>query len=222
MPARNIIKKYVAGGYYHIYNRGVEKRDIFLDKQDCIVFQRYLKLYLAHPDEVREIQVPRIQSFLRYNMHHELDLLAFSLMPNHFHLELKQIKEDSIKKLMKRLMTCYVMYFNRKYKRVGPLFQNIYKAALVENDSYLLHLSRYIHLNPSKILHPKIDFSDFSSLPYYLNSKEATWLKTSEILFYFTSSPLKGKGKSYEEFVKNYRVPPNIILVGLTLENEDD
>lgn len=220
MPARNIVKTYVAGGYYHIYNRGVEKRDIFQDKQDCVVFQRYLKLYLANPSEVASIQVPRIQSFLRHNMHNELDLLAFSLMPNHIHIEIKQQNKDSIAKFMKRLTTSYVMYFNRKYKRVGALFQNIYKAAYINNDSYLLHLSRYIHLNPTKIKHKTIDFTDFCSLPYYLGEKEASWVKTEEILSYFKRYPVKSKGNSYKDFINDYKIAPQQILGDLIIEND--
>lgn len=218
MPSKNIVKNYVSGGYYHIYNRGVEKRNIFLDKQDCVVFQRYLKLYLAEPSEVAKIDVPRIQVFLANNMHDELDLLAFSLMPNHIHLQLKQKNADSISKFMKRLTTSYVMYFNRKYKRVGALFQNIYKAAHIENEAYLLHLSRYIHLNPQHVKHPQIDFSDFCSFPYYIDEKEASWIKKNEILSYFDSYKDNKKGKSYMEFVTSYKRSSESILGALTID----
>lgn len=218
MPARNIVKRYVAGGVYHIYNRGVEKRKIFLDKQDCVVFQRYLKLYLATIDEVKKIKVPRLHSFLQNNMHDEIDLYAFALMPNHIHLEIRQKNADSIGKFMKRLSTSYVMYFNRKYNRVGALFQNIYKASNVESDPYLLHLSRYIHLNSSKIDNSKIDFADFCSYPYYLGEKEASWVKTDPILRYFSKSNITSKGTSYEDFVMNYQTAPEEILGDLVIE----
>lgn len=220
MPSKNIVKTFIPGGYYHVYNRGVEKRDIFLEKQDCVVFQRYLKLYLGDPEEVKKIQVPRLQVFLQNNMHDEIDLLSFSLMPNHIHFELKQKNADSIAKFMKCLMTSYVMYFNRKYKRVGPLFQGIYKAANIDNEAYLLHLSRYIHLNPEKIQNSTIDFREFCSLPYYLDQKEASWLRKEEILGYFDQTKLKGKGDTYAEFVHGYKTSPEEILGDLTLENE--
>lgn len=220
MPSRNIIKNYVEGGYYHIYNRGVEKRDIFLDKQDCVVFQRYLKLYLADPQEVKKIQIPRLQVFLQNNMYGELDLLAFSLMPNHIHLQVRQNSKDSIAKLMRRLTTSYVMYFNRKYKRVGALFQNVYKAARIQDDFYLLHLSRYIHLNPTKIKHDAIDFTDFCSMPYYTGKKEASWVQKEEILNYFNSYKANNKGKTYEEFVTSYNKKPELILGNLIIDDE--
>lgn len=221
MPSKNIVKTYVENGYYHVYNRGVEKREVFLDKQDCVVFQRYLKLYLGDPEEVRKIDIPRVKSFLKYNMRNELQLLAFSLMPNHIHLLIKQRDKDSISKFMRRLITSYVMYFNRKYNRVGPLFQNRYKAALVQTDPYLLHLSRYIHLNPQNINHSKIDFQDFSSYPYYKNEKIASWLNINLILDYFKNKKFKQKGDSYIDFVENYKEKPEKLLGGLVIETQE-
>ncbi len=222
MPSKNIVKHYFENSYYHIYNRGVEKRDIFLDNQDYVVYQRYLKLYLGNPDEVKKIDIPRINIFLKNNLYDEVDLLAFALMPNHIHLLLKQKNKDSIAKLMNMLSTSYVMYFNRKYKRVGSLFQNTYKAAHVETDPYLLHLSRYIHLNPEKIKHKKINFTEFCSLPYYLDKQKASWVNKEIILSYFTSSKIKNKGNSYENFVQSYKNEPQTILGDLIIEKPED
>lgn len=170
MPSRNIIKQYIENGYYHIYNRGVEKRDIFLDEQDCAVFLHYLKLYLSPIEELKQLDLPglRIQRFIYLNLSHEIVLLAFALMPNHIHLLIKQKTVDGIVKLMKRLATGYVMYFNKKYQRVGGLFQNRYKAVLIQSDPHLLHLSRYIHLNPANIDTTSINFNDFTSYSYYI------------------------------------------------------
>src|SRR3990167_6729479 len=136
MPSENIIKDYIEDGYYHIYNRGVEKREIFLDEQDCTVFLHYLKLYLSPIEELKQLDLPglRVLKFIRLNLSQEIDLQSFALMPNHIHLQVKQQTIDGIVKLMKRLATAYVMYFNKKYRRVGSLFQNRYKAALVKTD----------------------------------------------------------------------------------------
>lgn len=208
MPSRNIIKQYVENGYYHIYNRGVEKREIFLDEQDCAAFLYYLKLYLSPIEELKQLNFPglRILKFIRLNLFQEIDLMAFALMPNHFHLQIKQKTADGMIKLMKRLVTAYVMYFNKKYKRVGSLFQNRYKAALIETDEYLLHLSRYIHLNNSKIASEKIDFKEFSSYPYYMGQKHASWVKPQEILGYFRSAQKENLKDilSYQSFVEDY------------------
>ncbi len=224
MPSKNIVKEYIENGYYHIYNRGVEKRTIFLDEQDCIVFLHYLKLYLSPIDELKQLDLPglRVLKFIRLNLSQEIDLLAFALMPNHVHLQIKQKTADGIVKLMKRLATAYVMYFNRKYKRVGSLFQNRYKAALIETDEYLLHLSRYIHLNPSKIVHKTVNFKDFSSYPYYMSQKHTSWIKPQEILGYFRSAQRKDLKDilSYQSFVEDFKESSAELLGPLILEED--
>lgn len=218
MPAKNIVKDYVENGYYHIYNRGVEKRNIFLDEQDCKVFLYYLKMYLSSKEELEELSQPgtKINRFIPLNLSSEVDLLSFSLMPNHIHLQVKQYSKYGITKFMRRLSTSYVMYFNKKYKRVGALFQNRYKAVLIGSDEYLLHLSRYIHLNPTHI-RSHIDFLDFSSYPYYLNERSGSWIKQKEILDYFSKF---NKQNSYKSFVEDYSINSEEILGTLALEEE--
>lgn len=225
MPAKNILKQYVEEGYYHIYNRGVEKRAIFIDNQDTAVFLHYLKLYLSPLTELekmsRDNPKSRLRRFLIKNLSQEIELLAFSLMPNHIHLLVKQHSKDGITKLMRRLLTSYVMYFNRKYKRIGSLFQSRYKAALVLKDEYLLHLSRYIHLNPLAIK-SSLNFNEFSSYHYYLGKKQANWIKPYEILDYFSSNQrVDNKNTlSYQSFVENYSLDDTLELVeDLALED---
>src|SRR3989344_328332 len=189
MPARNIIKQYVENGYYHIYNRGVEKRIIFQDDNDCIVFLHYIKLYLSPVDELLRDNVKgiRINRIISKNLSKEINLIAFALMPNHIHLIIQQFSVNGIVKLMQRLSTAYVMYFNKKYKRIGALFQNTYKAIIIDTEEYLLHLSRYIHLNP--ILNDSTKkFIKFSSYPYYLRDKKASWVNPSIVTDYFNNS----------------------------------
>ncbi len=205
MPAKNIVKSYFEGGYYHVYNRGVEKRIIFLDEQDCHVFLRYIKLYLSPEERIRELGETEIRArrFVNLNLENDVDLICFALMPNHFHLLLKNKTISGVRKFMQRLTTAYVMYFNHKYNRIGALFQNIYKASPVLKDSYLLHLSRYIHNNSSKLTNDKIPFNDYSSYSYYLNNRIADWLKPQFILDYFKStSPSQEVLNTYRVFVE--------------------
>ena len=155
MPAKNTLKKYIENGYYHIFNRGVEKRIIFQEQQDYDVFLSYLGNYLQPKDEksmFKKLSLPNISTqekehilkLIRLNnFNEEITLLAYSLMPNHIHLFVRQKSAGSIDKFMRSLCTRYVMYFNRKYKRVGTLFQGVYKAALIEDEAYYLHISRY-------------------------------------------------------------------------------
>ena len=152
MPARNTIKIYAADCYYHVYNRGVEKREIFLDEQDYSMFLHLLKLYLS-PKELEEPLTRRdlVRARLAQSVGDEVKLVAFCLMPNHFHLLLKQSTKTGMIKLMRKLSTTYAMYFNDRYNRVGTLFQGPYKAIAIDTEPYLLHLSRYIHLNPIEL-----------------------------------------------------------------------
>lgn len=208
MPAKNAVKKYLQDGYYHIYNRGVEKRTIFQDEQDYKVFFSYLKDYLEPQDKDKlrrsldGLPYPQKEAIIKIiflnNFVDEIDLLAFCLMPNHFHLLIKQKTERGIEDFMRSLGTRYVMYFNKRYKRVGSLFQGRYKAVLVDSDEQLLHLSRYIHLNPK--LHKKASILnyEYSSLPSYLGRWQAGWLKPDEILDFFSKG---NKRASYKDFV---------------------
>lgn len=197
MPAKNSIKEYVENGYYHVYNRGVEKRDIFLDEQDINVFLSYLKTYLLPKDELglqaiiasnessRAQKDKALKELKLNNYADKIDLLCYCLMANHFHLLIKQLQADAMDSFLNALSTRYVMYFNRKYHRVGPLYQGVYKAVLVTSGEQLLHLTRYIHLNP--YVRNNIKFSSTApmpwafSLPDYLGLKTTPWLKPQTI-----------------------------------------
>lgn len=224
MPSRYIVKKYIAPGYYHLYNRGVEKREIFIDDQDCTVFLHYLKLYLSPVDTLLLLSQsqPKLLRFISLTLEKEIDLLAFTLMPNHFHLEIKQNTAFGIVKLMRRLLTSYVMYFNRKYGRVGVLFQTTYKAILIELESHLLHLSRYIHRNSFGLNH-HINFRQFSSYPYYLGYKHTNWVKPNEILNYFKSARSENLRDilSYQSFVEEYVQDDQKVLGEVLLEETE-
>ena len=218
MPAKNSIKQYVENGYYHIYNRGVEKRRIFEDEQDYAVFLSYLKTYLT-PKDINLLQKELSEatdalkraSILRQiklnNFSGEIKLLAYCLMPNHFHMLIKQSSSDSIDNFINSLNTRYVMYFNRKYKRIGPLFQGVYKAVLIETDEQLSYLSAYIHRNPNKLLRiserDNIDslLSQPTSLSDYIGRTNTAWINTKVILTSFSKSNPK---MSYARFVLGY------------------
>ncbi|MBI4097251.1 MAG: transposase [Candidatus Levybacteria bacterium] len=227
MPIKNTIKTYIENGYYHIYNRGVDKREIFLAEQDCIVFLYYLKLYLSSPEVLMKdpFLTPRMLfKITNLNLSKEVNLLSFTLMPNHFHLHVKQYIPDGIEKLTRRVLTAYAQHFNKKYKRVGTLFESTYKAVLVDTDEQNLYLSSYIHRNPMRLSNPKFDFIQFSSYPYYLSHMNANWLKTEEVLSYFRTSRSTSKNDllSYQNFVESFKEKPESMLGGITLENEDD
>jgi putative transposase len=211
MPSRFAVKTFIEGGYYHIFNRGVEKRYIYEDGQDCDVFLRLLSYYLSpfdpkapHPfSGVPDIKMARARPLS--NLNKEVELLAYCLMPNHFHLLIKQGTRDGMTKLLRRTLTAYTMYFNKRNNRVGHLFQGKYKASLIPEDPSLIHISRYIHLNPTEITNAELSSYPYSSYPYYLGSKKEDWVKEDFILDLFNKSkdtPPFDKFASYKDFVE--------------------
>jgi putative transposase len=217
MPIKNALKIYIQNGFYHIYNRGVEKRNIFLDEQDYKVFLSYLKIYLTTKEDTsktirnrndindfqKDIMISKIMALKNYA--NKIELLCYVLMPNHFHLQIKQINKDDMENFMRSLITKYSKYFNRKYSRVGPLFQGRYNAVLILNKEYLLHLSRYIHRNPQKIIktHQNLLSYRWSSYPIYINNISVNWINKNYLLTDFKKNT-NNNFVCYQEFVENY------------------
>ena len=144
------------GEYYHIYNRGVDKRALFTSTHE---YNRFiLLLYLCntpHPLDIREI-FSKGRSFGELFGHERGELLvsigAYCLMPNHFHILIKEITEGGITNFMRKVGTAYAAFFNRSHERTGILFQGRFKAEHVNEDRYLKYLFSYIHLNPIKLI----------------------------------------------------------------------
>jgi len=142
--------------YYHIYNRGNSKQRIFLDDGD---YDRFVKLlYLCNSDlniNFRDV-VGSVENIYKYDRGDEkVNIGAYCLMPNHFHILVREKEENNISAFMKKLATAYVMYFNKKYERTGGLFEGKFKAQHVTENNHLKYLFSYIYLNPLKILDPK-------------------------------------------------------------------
>ncbi len=187
MPSRNVIKDDLPESYYHVYFRGGNRSRIFREPAD---YERLLQLfsrYLSLKEEKNSAGV----SFPNYS--NKIELLSFCLMPNHVHLLLYQHNQGDMTELMRSLLTSYSMYFNKKYKRSGPLFESRYKASHISNDAYLQHISRYIHLNPKQWR----DY-EYSSLPYYLHQISDEWIVPKRILELFESPA------EYLQFVEDY------------------
>ena len=223
MPAKNTIKSYVEKGYYHLYNRGVEKRIIFLDSQDYGVFLSYLKDYLLPKDEEgfrKRLDDPstsykekdKIIKLLRLNnFAEEIILIAYCLMPNHFHLLVKQGSAFSIDSFIQSLCTRYTMYFNRKYKRVGSLFQSVYKAVLVTSEEQFLHLTRYIHKQALASQGETLQRQP-SSYPEYINKRSTQWIHTEEVLTNFSKTNPTLSYKSFVEQKEDLNLISKLIL----------
>lgn len=169
------------GEYYHIYNRGVARQPTYSFKKDyerfllCLSYYRFANLPCKLSRLLQLAKDERDQLWLNLEEADEkvIEIVAFVLMPNHFHLLLKQLKDGGISKFMKQVSDSYTRYVNTKYERVGPIFQGAFKAVRVSSDEQLLHLSRYIHINPLVSFVVKdADFLTYpwSSLPSFLNN----------------------------------------------------
>ena len=194
MPVRKIV--FANDYYYHIYNRGVEKRIIFQNKKDYNTFLEILIYYLV-PDKKWPKQIFSRKPQVKISQ--GVSLLCYCLMPNHFHLLVKQKEDNCIVAFMNALGITYARYFNKKYDRVGSLFQGRFKAKLVETDEYLLHLSKYIHLNPEEFYKKSILSYPYSSYRFYVDGGPKQFIDTETVLSYFSS---EHKNLSYRAFVE--------------------
>lgn len=146
-------------GIYHVYNRGVEKRNVFLRENDYLRF--IVNLYefnntVAADNFGRKLTRDLIEVRLQSERKELLvEILAFVLMPNHYHLMIRQRVENGVTEFMRKLGTGYTNYFNLKYDRVGPLFQGKFKAITLEREAHFAYLPHYIHSNPLELIMPK-------------------------------------------------------------------
>lgn len=195
MPSRII--PLVTDEIYHVYNRGSEKRPIFVTRTDQKRFFKTLRYYQLEGPK------PKLSHFSELSLRKPdpskkiVKIICYCLMPNHFHLILKQIRDNGITEFMGKISNSYTKYFNTKHTRVGPLLQGEFKSVLVESDEQLVHLSRYIHLNPLvSFLTKSLDQYEWSSYEEYVGNLNGICSK-EEILGLFKSK------NDYRQFVQD-------------------
>ncbi len=189
MPRRQVI--FQADNYYHIYNRGNNRQLIFFERDNYLYFLRQLKKHLI-PNSV--------------------DIIAYCLMPNHYHL-LVYLKTDHFSKLMQAFSLSYTKAINKRHERLGSLFQGRFQAIHVDGEEYLLHLTRYIHLNPVKAnLVEKAEDWEFSSYQEYIDLRKGSLPKIDIIRSQFHSAD------DYSKFVEDWRLDK--LIDGLTFEEQ--
>lgn len=205
MPGRKT--PLVNNEFYHIYNRGCDKRDIFLKNRDYRRFQLTFYYYQFENPKPRFSKFAKsdFKNFKPDDTKKLVEILCYCLMPNHFHFLVKQLKDNGISIFLSKLCNSYTKYYNTKYPRVGPLLQGKYQNVLIESEEQLIHTSRYIHLNPvvSGIVKNPIDYI-WSSYPEYI--REEIFCNTETIGGLFVSP------QKYEEFTDAQ------IDYGITLE----
>ncbi len=194
MPAR--LTPLVNDQIYHIYNRGTEKRRIFENKREHKRFIQTLQYYQLEGPK------PKFSNFIKYKLFNPdpnkkiVEIVSYCLMPNHFHLLLKQLKDGGVSEFIRKISDSYTKYYNIKHERVGALLQGPFKAVLIENDEQLMHVSRYIHLNPiASFLVKNLEDYEWSSYKEYIN-KESVSICSKNIVRNFFKLP-----DGYRKFV---------------------
>ncbi len=205
MNARDY-KTFHTNGYYHIFNRGDNKEPIFLDEQDFFNFIKRLKIVLGLAPVPNAGHRGALQ--LRALPANNFDILAYCLMQNHFHFLIKQLSNINVSQLISKVCISYAKYFNKKYERVGNLFQDTFKAKEILDDSYLKYVSAYIHNNPENPL-----TYQYSSLSEYLKKFPNGVCNTKFILNYFN-----GNRTHYKDFVLGYSEDQDMLIKDLIFE----
>lgn len=216
---------FIEGKIYHIYNRGVEKRNIFMDDKDYFRFVHDLFEfndenpalnvgYFFNPKSM-EVSLQYIKNAERKPRNLLVEILIFTLMPNHYHLLLRQLKEGGITRFMQKLGTGYTNYFNKKYERVGALFQSNFKATILKSQAHFLHIPYYLHLNPLDLINYRSEISidyktameflenyRWSSFPDYIGKKNFPSVTQRDFLLDFFGGEEKYK-KETKEWLKD-------------------
>lgn len=178
MPGRNVLKTDIADSYYHVYARGHGRQQIFREAADYLTFLAIFERYLSTKELTDKYGKPYV------NLRGQIELLAYCLMDNHFHLLFYQSDQGAMSKLMRSVMTSYSCYFNKKYDSTGALFESRYKASLISSNDYLAQISRYIHLVPGDWL--AYPYSSIHS--YFMGAPD--WLQPERVINLFGSTPV--------------------------------
>ncbi len=220
--------KFTPGEYYHILNRGNNKQSIFQNQIDWVRLL-FLIIYFQSPINFYNLgrQTSHFVKHRVFNISKDLEkevvtkryveLINFVIMPNHFHLTLREIGESGISKYMQRILNSYTKYFNTKYEKIGHLFQGPYKAVHISDNEQLLYLSTYIHRNPREIKEwkNKEEYYPWSSYQDYINKNRwGELLKRDIVLSQFFNE------NSYIDYVKTS--PAKNFLDKETLLDEDE
>jgi putative transposase len=211
--------KSAPGEYYHICNRGAGKKDIFHSDKDRARFL-FLLLTLQSPNIIKNFSRLINEFSKNLNLSNLIDedilkeiiknryveLISFTLMPNHFHILIKEKEKGGISKYIQRLLTSYTKYYNIKYEKNGHLFQGPYKIVHIKDDRQLMHVSTYIHRNPLEIGCKLANLQNYKWSSYYDYVEENRWgdfLDQTIILERFANKSKRNTGKNgYKKFVK--------------------
>lgn len=196
MPRRP--HQFAIGGFYHIFNRGVEKRDIFLDDTDryqlLLALAFYQQVHTPTRLSLADFHLQDRQPPLRFRIH------AYCLIDNHFHLLVEQVEEDGVRQGVRHVLDSYARYFNRRRNRVGSLFQGRFRSVPIMTNEQLVHVARYIFLNPYIAgLENRVGAYPWNGYQEYLTEPKAGLCERSMLLSHF-----QGDVQKLQNFVEDH------------------
>lgn len=194
--------------FYHVFNRTIDSRPVFRDVVSCRTFIKALRYYrslkadfsLSKLDKLDKESQRQIWQNVSDKAFFQVEILAYCLMPTHFHLILEQLRQDGVKTFLSNVANSFTRNFNLSSERKGPIFLPRFKASHIVNEEQLLHVSRYIHLNPYSggVLSSveELQTYEWSSFREYCTSVHNPLSSTSKILHFFGNNP-----GNYSQFV---------------------
>lgn len=181
---------------YHVFNRGVARLPIFTNKRDHDRFLETIYYYRFQGPKPKFSQLSRFKDSKFEKNKKIVEIFCYCLMPNHYHFLIKQLEENGVSEFINKLSNSYTKYFNTKHNRVGSLMQGQFKAVRIEYEEQLMHVSRYIHLNPvASFLVKNLNTYSWSSYLSYIGSQQDK-ICSKEFISAMFKNPQK-----YEEFV---------------------
>lgn len=197
------------GKYIHIFNKGKGGLDLFRDEEDYQTFMKFIEEYVTPPPNPANLKKSFSVNGRTYmgvphqpkNYFEKVELVAYSLMQDHYHLIIKQLKSGATEKLLRSLFTRYAIYYNKRYQRKGSIFSGPYKSVKLDTPAKLLHLSRHIHLESE-------GSGGKSSYKEFIGERKTDWIRHDAILTFFedaNTNAFKGP-QGYKKFVKDYEL----------------
>ncbi|MCW1929748.1 MAG: transposase [Candidatus Kerfeldbacteria bacterium] len=195
MPSKYVTRSFLAGGYYHAFDRGNNKEKIFHDESDYNYFLSLISHYLNPTSKNQKV-----------NFYNDITILSYCLIPNHFHLMFKQTKERSISLFMQVIIQRYTTYYNKKYGHINHVFRAKYGSRLIENTEDLISVSKYVHKNAEDCGADIIKYK-YSSAQWYIQGHSPySWLDIKtlpEVLFGYFGVAKENFPKQYEIYLRS-------------------
>ena len=202
------LEPFINNRIYHIFNKTIDHREIFTDTVNCKKFLSIITYYRSNKAKISFSKLPSLDRIyvstyekeIQLHKYFRIEILAYCLMPTHFHLLIKQVTDKGISRYIADILNSFTKYFNIKYERIGPIFLPNFKAVKINNESQFMHAGRYVHLNPYSSglckSYKELENYQWSSLKAYICDSKEDFVYQKDLMDLFN----KNKDR-YKRFV---------------------